>query len=82
MPSLKKLSTRQVALALATVSAALLVLALALVPAPGATVPALLIWLVAALTLLGAWAMLLIEVLRRYFGGGKEEPTARRQHQR
>lgn len=69
MFGMKELSTRKLATALLTVSAALVVLGAALSPADGASTSTLLSWLVGALALLGVWAVLLLEVGRRYFGG-------------
>lgn len=69
MFGMKHLSSNRLAGSLLAVSAALVVLAFA-APEAG-TVATLLTWLVGALVLVGVWAVVALEVLRRYFGAGE-----------
>lgn len=64
MFGMKNLSTNRLAGSLLAVSTALLVLAF--VAPEAASVATLLSWLVGALLLLGVWAVLALEVARRY----------------
>lgn len=71
MFGMKNLSTNRLAGSLLVVSAALLVLVFA-APEAG-SVTTLLTWLIGALVLLGVWAVVALEVARRYFGGGDSD---------
>lgn len=68
MFGLKELSMNKLAMALMGVSAMLMVLGFA-APEDG-SVSNLVTWLVGALLLLGVWALMLLETLKRYFGAG------------
>lgn len=68
MFGLKSLSTNLLAGILLVVSALLMAFAFA-APEAG-SVATLVMWLVSVLVLLGIWAVLLLEVGRRYFGSG------------
>lgn len=72
MFGLKDLSMNRLAMALLTLSAALLILAFA-APEVG-SVTTLLTWLVGAVALFGVWAVVALEVARRYFTPGGRGP--------
>lgn len=67
MFGLKELSLNRLAMALMGVSAMLMLLGFA-APEDG-SVSTLLTWLVGALLLIGVWVLMLLETLKRYFGG-------------
>lgn len=72
MFGLKDLSMNRLAMALLTVSAALLIIGFA-APEAG-SISTLLTWLVGALMLLGIWTVVALELARRYFTPGGRGP--------
>lgn len=68
MFGLKELSLNRLTTAFMVVSAALLVLGLALVPADGASISTLVLWIAGAIVLLGVWVVVAVEIWKRRFG--------------
>lgn len=80
MLGLKSLPTNKLTTAFMVVSAAMIVFALALAPADGASISAFVLWIVGALVLIGVWIAVGIEVTRRFFGGGRNPEERHRDY--
>lgn len=70
MPGLKNVPTKKLTTALVVISAAMVILAVALAPADNAAIPMSLAWVLGAVALTGAWIVVAIEISKRLFGGG------------
>lgn len=70
MPGLQNASNNKLASAFMAVSLAMVLLGTALTPSDGASVTANLVWIGGAVALVGAWVVLGVELVRRFFGGG------------
>lgn len=82
MPGLRNLPMNKLNTAFMLVSAAMIVFAVALAPAESASFATLIVWIAGALVLIGVWAAVGVEVVKRLFGGGQpEERSGERQHE-
>lgn len=78
MLGLKNLPMNKLTTAFMVVSTAMVVFALALAPSDGASTSTFIVWIAGALVLIGAWIAVVIEVFKRFLGGGAREGHSRR----
>ena len=69
MLGLKNLSLDKLTTVFMVVSAAMMIFAVAGAAGGSASTTMLVVWIVAALVLLGVWAVIAIELCKRFFGG-------------